>query len=314
MATKSWRDTLPVHPAAELFPRMSEAELAALAEDIKANELKSPVVLWAPESKTPTRYVLDGINRLDAMERAGIQFLTDTGEPINLYFQTKFETKPQTIGEGRRIKKGEHVEPTPDTDPWAYVISANLHRRHLDAEQKRDLIAKLVKAQPEKSDRQIAETVKVDHKTVGAVRVEQEARGEIPHVETRTDTKGRKQPARKPSPKPQPTQAPASNSAGAEFQSVRRRTDSSAQTASNTSQDRDDIGPASTGEVERLRVYVEQLEWENHLLEQDNEALRKDIDGPGALSRAWARASEGARRVTMSQFGLVPDRTREAVS
>src|SRR5262249_40012231 len=26
---RSWRDTLPIHPAAELFPRMSEAELAA---------------------------------------------------------------------------------------------------------------------------------------------------------------------------------------------------------------------------------------------------------------------------------------------
>ena len=30
---QSWRDTLPIHPAAELFPRMSEAELAALGKD-----------------------------------------------------------------------------------------------------------------------------------------------------------------------------------------------------------------------------------------------------------------------------------------
>src|SRR5262249_40068638 len=43
-----------------------------------------------------------------------------------------------------------------------------------------------------------AKQAKVDHKTVAAVRREGEARGEIPHVETRTDSKGRKQPTRKP--------------------------------------------------------------------------------------------------------------------
>ena len=44
--------------------------------------------------------------------------------------------------------------------------------------------------------------MKADHKTVGKVRAEKEARGEIPHVEKRKDTKGRKQPAKKPVAKP----------------------------------------------------------------------------------------------------------------
>ena len=57
-------------------------------------------------------------------------------------------------------------------DPYGYVISANIHRRHLTAEQKRELIAKLLKATPEKSDRQIAETVKASPTTVGTVRAE----------------------------------------------------------------------------------------------------------------------------------------------
>ena len=32
---QSWRDVLKVHPAAELFPLMSDAELKELGEDIK---------------------------------------------------------------------------------------------------------------------------------------------------------------------------------------------------------------------------------------------------------------------------------------
>jgi hypothetical protein len=84
-----------------------------------------------------------------------------------------------------------------ETDPYAFVVSANITRRHLTAEQKRDLIAKLLKRQPETSDRQIGGMIKADNKTVAAVRAEMEGREEIPHVETRTDSKGRKQPAKR---------------------------------------------------------------------------------------------------------------------
>jgi hypothetical protein len=72
--------------------------------------------------------------------------------------------------------------------------------RHLTAEQKRDLIAKLIKATPEKSNRQIAETVKVSPTTVGTVRAELEATGDVSKLDTRTDSQGREQPARKPRP------------------------------------------------------------------------------------------------------------------
>jgi hypothetical protein len=69
--------------------------------------------------------------------------------------------------------------------------------RHLTPEQKRELIEKVLRADPTKSDRQIARAVKVDNKTVGAVRKRAEAREEIPHVSKRTDTKGRSQVAHK---------------------------------------------------------------------------------------------------------------------
>ena len=46
-----------------------------------------------------------------------------------------------------------------NVDPYAYVISANVHRRHLNAEQKRTAIETLLKAKPEQSNRQIAQQV-----------------------------------------------------------------------------------------------------------------------------------------------------------
>ena len=45
----------------------------------------------------------------------------------------------------------------------------NIQRRHLTAEQKRDLIAKLLRANPERSDRATAKIAKVDNKTVAVV-------------------------------------------------------------------------------------------------------------------------------------------------
>jgi hypothetical protein len=77
------------------------------------------------------------------------------------------------------------------------VKSLNVNRRHLTPEQKRDIIAALLKADPTKSDRAIAKVAKADNKTVASVRAEKERREEIPHVKSRADTKGRKQPAKK---------------------------------------------------------------------------------------------------------------------
>jgi len=67
----SWRDVLPIHPAAELFPLMSPDELKALGEDIhKKNGLLMPVTVWKAQKHFPPQ-LLDGRNRLDAMEAFG---------------------------------------------------------------------------------------------------------------------------------------------------------------------------------------------------------------------------------------------------
>jgi ParB-like chromosome segregation protein Spo0J len=149
------------HPFAKDFPPIEADELDRLIADIKANGLQQPITLYQGK-------ILDGNNRQRACIRAAVA-------PKYWEFPGK------------------------DAQAQAYVVSANIHRRHLTAEQKRDLLAKLIKADPSKSNRLIAETAKVDHKTAGAVRTELEQRGEIPHVGNRTDSAGRTQPAKKKS-------------------------------------------------------------------------------------------------------------------
>jgi hypothetical protein len=163
---KSWRDVLPIHPAAELFPLMSADELRELGEDIKKHGVRSPVILIAEDGKGDQ--LLDGRNRLDAMELVGLKV---SGKRWLLDAKIPFE----------------HC----DGDPHEFVISANIHRRHLTAEQKRELIAKVLKAKPEASNRQIAKQVKADDKTVGKVRRELEATADIPQLDKTTGADGK---------------------------------------------------------------------------------------------------------------------------
>jgi hypothetical protein len=178
-SAKSWREILKTHPAAELFPLMSPEELKALAEDIDKNGLQVPIVIW--ESNDGQKYLLDGRNRLDALELNGDRMFDAKGRPS--------DDAPDKL-----IKNIAQIR---SDDPYEYVIGANILRRHLTAGQKRELIGELLKATPGKSNRQIARTVKVDHKTVGSVRRDLEGRGEISPVKWRTDTQGRQQPASK---------------------------------------------------------------------------------------------------------------------
>jgi hypothetical protein len=184
-----WRSRLKVHPAAEMFPLLPPDELRALADDIKANGLRQKATVWW-DGHTPM--LLDGRNRLDALELAGMLERAPCGDVAEHLWEPVSNLYPNC----------EHLE------PYALVIGLNIHRRHLSRDQKRDLIAKLLKLKPEKSNREIAATAKVDDKTVAKVRKGMESRSEIPHVEKRTDTKGRKQPAKKAS-KPTKTESPA---------------------------------------------------------------------------------------------------------
>jgi hypothetical protein len=141
------------HELAALFPMISEDELNELAEDIKKQGLLERITLF--EGK-----ILDGRNRYKAAKQAGVVLK-------NYHFKQL---------DGDRAKAE------------AFVISANIRRRHLTSAQKRDLLAKLIKANPDQSDRQIGDVANVDHKTVGAVREGLQASGEIPQLNA---TKGK---------------------------------------------------------------------------------------------------------------------------
>ena len=65
----SWRDQIPVHPAADLFPLLNDNDLVALGEDIKRNGLAIPVAFHVENDKP---VLVDGRSRLDAMERVGL--------------------------------------------------------------------------------------------------------------------------------------------------------------------------------------------------------------------------------------------------
>jgi ParB-like chromosome segregation protein Spo0J len=184
----SWRDVLPIHPAAEMFEPLPPDELKALGEDIRKHGLQQPIIILSESNGEGL--LLDGRNRLDAMERAGIKF--------NLYQRKNGLWKLDVLEEDVPHPLWDLAVRTVSDDPYAFVISANIHRRHLTAERKRELIAELVTATPEKSDRQIAATIKASPSTVGKVRKQLEQTGDVSKLDTRTDAKGRRQAAHKP--------------------------------------------------------------------------------------------------------------------
>lgn len=90
-----------IHPAATIFPMMDEVSFAALKADIQKNGLEKVITFYQGK-------VLDGRNRLRACQELGIE---PYGEEI------------EDDGSGT-------------FDPYQWVLSMNLHRRHLTESQR----------------------------------------------------------------------------------------------------------------------------------------------------------------------------------
>jgi hypothetical protein len=77
--------TIEIHPVAECFPMLPKTELKALAEDIRANGLKDPIITYAGK-------IIDGRNRYAACALAEVEPLFEEwqgGESLVGYVWSK---------------------------------------------------------------------------------------------------------------------------------------------------------------------------------------------------------------------------------
>lgn len=164
-----------IHPAAELFPMMSDAELLELAADMKAHGQRVPMVIERKDPETGKPYsepkFVDGRNRAKAHEL--------NGTPMS---EWKWEELPAGV------------------NAFDFVLSANIHRRHLTVEQRSELAAKLLEASPSRSDRAIAKQVGLSPTKVGKVRAAKATESTVHNGQLKrvgADGKARKMPAKK---------------------------------------------------------------------------------------------------------------------
>jgi hypothetical protein len=174
VSKKSWRDWLPVHPAADRLELLPQKQLQELADDIRKNGLREPC---AYREVNGGRELLDGRNRLDALELAGKNIREIFDHDIRNNNSSYFTKVPD------------------DVDPVDYIISKNICRRHLTPEDREKRLIELVAMRPEESDRKLAQKAGVDHKTVAKARLKAEQLGKAPQLRTRVGRDNRRRTA-----------------------------------------------------------------------------------------------------------------------
>jgi site-specific DNA-methyltransferase (adenine-specific) len=140
-------------PFRDLLPPLPAEDLERLRADIRARGVAVPVVV------DEGNHVLDGANRVTIAAELGL-----TEVPVVVQ-----------AGLDERGRRG-------------LALTLNLCRRHLTRAQVRALVARLLRADPEQSDRAVAAAAGTTDKTVAAERRRLEAGAEIPHPAT---TRGR---------------------------------------------------------------------------------------------------------------------------
>jgi ParB-like chromosome segregation protein Spo0J len=149
---------LKPHPEAELIPQMTPDEYDALVEDVERRGITDPLVV------TEDDIVLDGRHRLMAARAIGL------------------ETVPV------RVFKGD------ESAQRDFMLRAALLRRHLTIAQRKDLAAKLIVTEPEKSDRSIAKATGISRPTVATIRDDLEAQGQVAESATSSGADGKTYP------------------------------------------------------------------------------------------------------------------------
>jgi hypothetical protein len=114
--------TIEPHRGADLFPMMSAVELDELSQDIAEHGLLEPIAVL--EGDDGAAELLDGRTRREAIRR-----IPDTAR--------REELEKQAWDTRRRFRQEAGF------DPYAFVISKNLRRRHLNVEERQNILIEL---------------------------------------------------------------------------------------------------------------------------------------------------------------------------
>lgn len=146
----------------QFLPRLSDDEYAALEQSIREHGVQVPILV------DENRAIIDGHHRKEIADRLGVDC------PRRFAMDLTDEQK-RTL-----------------------ALSLNLDRRHLNREQKRELVERSLEADPHLSDRQHAERTGVSPSTVGSRRADMEQDGRLSNLDSRVSADGRERPASQP--------------------------------------------------------------------------------------------------------------------
>src|SRR5699024_2984938 len=154
----------------QVMPRLAPDEYAELEQSIRENGVQVPITVG------PDGRIIDGHHRDEIARKYDLHCPRVTAQ-----------------GDDQKLR--------------SQAFSLNLHRRHLTREQKRQIIAESLKADPQLSNREHAKRTGASDPTVGAVRREMEQSGQVQSFSTSIGSDGKSYPAT-PRPKPEPEFAP----------------------------------------------------------------------------------------------------------
>lgn len=131
-------DNLQFHPLANIFDLIDGDEFDAFVDMFRKQGLLQQIILHQG-------MILEGRNRYRAGKQCGHKWTSKD-----------FTELPLT------------------KNPYEFVIAANVQRRHLTSDQKRNLAVRLIRERPNDSDRKIALLIGVSNKTISTYRKELE--------------------------------------------------------------------------------------------------------------------------------------------
>jgi ParB-like chromosome segregation protein Spo0J len=160
-----------LHAVTNDYDDLTDEELAALRESLRTVGQLVEVVIWKGQ-------IVDGRHRAKLCKELGL------------------DLKCYDIGD------------VPEDEMRRVVRALNEHRRSktkpLTLAEKEARIQSALKANPERSNLQIAKETDTSHPKVAKERAKMERSGDVETFQRRADTKGRQQPAHKPKPEPPP--------------------------------------------------------------------------------------------------------------